>query len=333
MNKMCYTKQNKKAGNSILWLRILISLLLMGILVFTADPVKIKQSLLNFRQLSLIPVFSLIALSMFISALKWKVLLDAQKNRIGLLTLFRIYVTSLFFNNFLPSSIGGDGMRIYLAGRYCGSISSAASSVVVERAIATVSLSMLGLSGFLFAEKISMPALWLLVFVLVAGMIVTFIILTGWTPGFIKKRGGRISDAWLSFSETSGELKNKPAALIVTLILSLVFQVNVAMVAASVIWGIGLPVPHAADMFFITSASSVLAMVPAGINGYGLRESAYIILLMPYGFTTSSALTVSVLFALFVSVFSLAGGVDWMLSSREYSNPAETGRLEYEDAC
>ena len=326
MNQVCCKKQDKKSGNTVFRLRVIVSMLLMGILVYAADPVIIKKSLYGFQQLRMVPVFTLIAISMFISSLKWKVLLDAQDNSIGLVKLFRVYVIALFFNNFLPSSIGGDGVRIYMAGKHSGKMFSAAASVVVERSVATVSLSILGLAGYLFAEKKSLFAALMLLFVLIAGIIFTFILVSGWIPGVVRKSKGKIRDTWFLFAEASGGLKDKPAALVKNLLLSIAFQGSVAMVAASVIWGMGLPVPAAADMFFITSASSVLAMVPVGINGYGLRESAYIVLLQPYGFTISSALTVSVLFALFVSVFSIAGGLDWMFLRRKYNITADSLR-------
>ena len=63
----------------------------------------------------------------------------------------------------------------------------------------------------------------------------------------------------------------------------------------------------------VVSASSVLAMVPVGLNGYGLREGSYAFLLAPYGFSTAQSLTISVLYALFVTLFSLAGGPLWLL--------------------
>jgi len=327
MNSIAGKKKNKETGKLIVWLRVLISLLLLFILVSIADPVKIKHSLSGFMYSRIYIVFGLIILSMLISALKWKILLDAQNNRISFIQLFRIYVTSLFFNNFLPSSIGGDGVRIYLAGRHCDRTSSAAASVVVERAIATISLSFLGLAGILSAVKPLMVALWPLAFFMLAGIMITLILITGWTPGMIQKRKGKFRDSWIAFSASAGSLKHKPAALCTSLILSLLFQVNVAMVVASIIWGLGLPVPAPADMFYITSASSVLAMIPAGINGYGLREGAYIMLLHPYGYSSSSALSVSLLFALFVSVFSLAGGLDWIISRQGYNKIPENNEV------
>ena len=84
------------------------------------------------------------------------------------------------------------------------------------------------------------------------------------------------------------------------------------MYKRQVIIGLNLSIIPLADLFLLTSAASVLAMVPIGLNGYGMREGAFIYLLQPFGYEPSSALAVSVLFALFVSAFSLIGGINWI---------------------
>jgi uncharacterized membrane protein YbhN (UPF0104 family) len=220
----------------------------------------------------------------------------------------------LFFNNFLPSSIGGDGIRIVLAGKYCDRTASATASVVMERSVATVSLALLGLGGSVFAKESYPPAVGLLGMLLLVGIIVTAILLTGWVPDFVKRQNSKLGKAWVSFSKSAGDLKRQPRALLVNLLLSLLFQIIVAMVVASIMGGLGLVSPGLFDLFFITAAASVLAMAPVGLNGYGLREGAYILLLRPFGYTVASALTVSILFGIFVSIFSLSGGILWMLS-------------------
>ena len=295
-------------------LRIVTALLLLGILGYFADWDQIYRLFHTF-QLSQLPlVFGLITLSVLVSALKWGILLRAQNNRVGFGSLFRIYLIGLFFNNFLPSSIGGDGIRIVLAGKYCDRTASATASVVMERSVATVSLALLGLGGSVFAKESYPPAVGLLGMLLLVGIIVTAILLTGWVPDFIKRGNGKLGKAWVSFSKSAGGLKRQPRALLVNLLLSLLFQIIVAMVVASIMGGLGLVIPGLFDLFFITAAASVLAMAPVGLNGYGLREGGYIILLRPFGYTVASALTVSVLFGIFVSIFSLTGGILWMLS-------------------
>jgi uncharacterized membrane protein YbhN (UPF0104 family) len=295
-------------------LRISVSVGLLWMLVCFADLGKICRSLCVFQIRCLPLVFGAITLSVLISALKWGLLLEAQGSKINLISLFRIYTIALFFNNFLPSSLGGDGARVVLAGRSCDRVAMAAASVVVERAIATISLALLGLIGAVFAEKPYPLAEGLLGALLAVGILITCILLTGWIPGFVRKQSNKIADSWIHFSESAGELKKHPTALIANLALALLFQIIVALVVALVIGGLKLPIPRLFDLFFITAAASVLAMVPIGINGYGLREGTYIVLLRPLGFTASAAVAVSVLFALFVSVFSLIGGIDLMIS-------------------
>jgi uncharacterized protein (TIRG00374 family) len=303
-----------KVRNLLTVLRIVAALLLLGILGYFADWDQIYR-LLNTFQLSQLPlVFGLITLSVLVSAFKWGILLRAQNNRVGFGSLFRIYLIGLFFNNFLPSSIGGDGIRIVLAGKYCDRTASATASVVMERSVATVSLALLGLGGSVFAKESYPPAVGLLGMLLLVGIIVTAILLTGWVPDFVKRQNSKLGKAWVSFSKSAGDLKRQPRALLVNLLLSLLFQIIVAMVVASIMGGLGLVIPGLFDLFFITAAASVLAMAPVGLNGYGLREGAYILLLRPFGYTVASALTVSILFGIFVSIFSLSGGILWMLS-------------------
>ena len=106
---------------------------------------------------------------------------------------------------FYHPSIGGDGVRIVLAGKHCDKTASAAASVVVERTLATVSLTLLGLVGTFFAKTPYPLAVLLLGILLIVGITVSFILLTGWVPAFIRRRSGKIAGTWISFSESAGE--------------------------------------------------------------------------------------------------------------------------------
>lgn len=306
--------ESSKKKKIITILRIAISIILLAVLIIFADIDKIITSLKNFNLKWLPIVFLLIALSVVVSTFKWKILLKAQSVSVGFAALFGYYISGLFFNNFLPSSIGGDGVRIYLAGKKTDNFSSAASSVVVERVLATVTLAFLGIVSAIFAQKPSKLAVILLIALFIVGVLLTCVLLTGWMPKFLKNKDGKISKAWGSFSTSSGELKNHPKELAICLIESIVFQIIVSLVIGAVMKGLNLPIIPLPDLFLVTSASSVLAMVPIGLNGYGMREGAYIYLLQPFGYAPSAALTVSVLFALYVSIFSLLGGISWMFT-------------------
>ncbi|MEQ8154127.1 MAG: lysylphosphatidylglycerol synthase transmembrane domain-containing protein [Clostridiaceae bacterium] len=306
--------ESNKKKKILTIIRIAISILLLAGLIRFAEIDKIVTSLKGFDLKWLPLIFLLIILSVVVSTFKWRILIEAQDISVGFTTLFGYYMSGLFFNNFLPSSIGGDGVRIYLAGKKTNNLSSVASSVIVERVLATVTLALLGIISSIFAHNPSKLAIILLIVLLIFAILLAWILLAGWIPEFLKDREAKIIKAWISFSKSAGELKNHPKELGICLIESMIFQIIVALVIWAVMKGLNLYSLPLADLFLMASASSVLAMVPVGLNGYGMREGAYIYLLQPFGYTSSQALTVSVLFALFVSLFSLFGGISWIFS-------------------
>lgn len=297
-----------------LLLKVLFSILLLSVMLLMADVKAVWASLAGFQVTWLPIVLLLIGASVLVSAIKWGVLLHAQGYAVRLLSLFKIYLIALFFNNFLPSSIGGDGVRIVMSGQRCKNTAAAAASVVMERMLATVSLATLGLIGALYTQNPNAVAIGMLAALLLIGLLLSAILMTGWVPNNIRNSPKKVAKVWTSFSVSAGNLRKQPKALLANFLLSFAFQILVAAVVGATIAGLRLPTLTWFDLAFVTSASSVLAMVPIGLNGYGLREGAYVLLLTPFGYTAPEALSVSILFAIFVSVFSLSGGISWVMS-------------------
>ncbi|MBQ7636600.1 MAG: flippase-like domain-containing protein [Lachnospiraceae bacterium] len=298
------------------FIKIVISAVLLTILVMSADIEEIGEALAGFKAPWGVAVILAIALSVYVSALKWGELLKAQGVRISSPKLFGYYICGLFFNNFLPSSIGGDGARAILAGQEGGTVGGAAS-VVMERILATVTLAILGLVSAVFSRHPAGIVLILMGTILAAGLLLAVVQLTGWVPERLKKSEGKIAGVWKTFALKSTEIRRHPKAIAISLLESLIFQILVAVVVETVIAGLGLQLLPLPDLCMVVSASSVLAMVPVGLNGYGLREGSYAFLLAPYGYSTAQALTISVLYALFVTLFSLAGGPLWLVLKKK----------------
>ena len=297
-------------------IKVAVSVALLAALVAFADLGKIVQAAAGFSWVWAPVILALIGASVAVSALKWGVLLKAQGLEVKPGRLFGAYSTALFFNNFLPSSIGGDGVRILIVGKETGNTPAVSASVVVERALATASLGLLGLGTGLASVHSHTLALGLLGAVAVVGLALTALIVSGWLPRRIREGKGKVSSFLVGFSGSATTLRKNPGALAASFLLSFVFQAFVAWVVGAAAAGLGLPFAGLADIVFVTSAASVLAMVPLGLNGYGLREGAFIVLLAPYGIVAASALTVSVLFAVSVSVYSLTGAAYWVAAKK-----------------
>ncbi|TKB09330.1 lysylphosphatidylglycerol synthase transmembrane domain-containing protein [Desulforhopalus sp. IMCC35007] len=67
------------------------------------------------------------------SCAKWKVVLDLKDRKISFFELLKIYMVGYFFSNILPSTVGGDVVRSYYAGRLIENQAYSAVSVFVER--------------------------------------------------------------------------------------------------------------------------------------------------------------------------------------------------------
>lgn len=303
-------KLNRKQIST--YIRLLFSLIMITAFIYIADLDKIGNYLKSLSPLSIFLIFLSILLSVIISGLKWHALLPAD--RLSIITATRIFNIGLFFNNFLPSSIGGDGMRIYLLNKEGIRKSISASSVILDRLLASLSLAGLGFLSSIFAAHFNVIAfsMFAALFVIVAIMI--FLILKGWIPGFINKRENIFRNKLLALVDAASNYRNNKSVIIRNLVLGTIFQIFVALVIGAIFLGLNFEVPGFIDLIYISTSTSVLAMIPLGINGYGLREGAYIYLLQAYGYNISQALSISVTFAVMVTLFSFLGGLDYLLA-------------------
>ncbi len=67
------------------------------------------------------------------SSLKWWMLIRAQSISVGFWRIFCYYVVGQFYNQVLPTSVGGDVVRSYELGKYTGRHADSLASVFVER--------------------------------------------------------------------------------------------------------------------------------------------------------------------------------------------------------
>ncbi|MBN1939549.1 MAG: flippase-like domain-containing protein, partial [Candidatus Aminicenantes bacterium] len=142
--------------------------------------------------------FSLHAFGLLFSAYRWQILAEAQGDRIPLGFLLKSYLIGKFFNTFLPTSFGGDIVRIWDGSKYSTSIVKSSAIVVVERMTGVLVLFLFALAASLgrldMAEKV--PVIWVALALGLAGLasVVAFFLpgtgralLRGPARGFFRK--------------------------------------------------------------------------------------------------------------------------------------------------
>jgi glycosyltransferase 2 family protein len=291
--------------------RGVVSIGLLGWFVFSFNWNEILRALTGIDPTWLLIAVVWIIVSVVVSTVKWQIILQAQGLNLRFGELWQIYWAGLFFNNFLPSSIGGDALRIMWAGKAADDNPGATASVIVERILATVGLAIVGLLGSLLVPG-SNKEITMLFFALI---LISFAILTLLIVGKLpwKWRKQNKAAVFLNGLLVHGQkIRKSPKTILVVICWSIVFQLCVVAVNYAIFRSLHFSVVSWVDAMFVIPATSVAAMLPLGINGYGIREGSYVAMLAPYGVSAVSAFASSIIFAFLISICSLWGGWVWL---------------------
>lgn len=301
-----------------LWLRIFISL---GLLIWFLKIINWQQIQVILQSVQLhwlIAALIWIISAMLVSTIKWQIILRVQGLEISFIELWRIYWVGLFFNNFLPSSIGGDALRILWVGKATQDHPGATTSVVIERILATTALALVGLVGCLVVPNPWREVTIMFLLLIFITLLLLLLIMFGRLPSFIIKRQNCLSQFLVGITAHGHNVRNCPVSVVRAFLWSVVFQVCVVGTNYAVFRSLNLESVSWFKSLYVVPATSVAAMLPLGINGYGLREGAYVLLLRPYNVPEVGAFTASILYTFLVSVCSLWGGWVWLRKDKQF---------------
>ena len=291
-------------------LRVAVSGLLLAYLIKLSAFTEIARAFSRIDPLYLLAFFLLYLLSASVMALRWKVLLKTWDVEQRFTTLFRIIMTGLFLNNFLPGSLGGDAYRLFAGGRDTGKVEAVAATIFYERVLSYASLVTLGLVALSIRFDLTSDWLfWLLlggVFLALIGIILvsTLPAFGRWAENFV----GRFSFAerfrlkdWVH----SFRFKvNHPAMLAWVFLLSFLIQFTDVYAFRVIAAAIQLPV-KLTDLLLFVPLLYLAILLPLSFNGIGIRESIFVMFASSWGITSADA----VAFSLTVFALNLAGSL------------------------
>lgn len=115
----------------------IIKLMIMSILLFiilrTVDIKNVLDVLKRINLIYFLIIYLLWNIGVFLSSLKWQSTLKYYGINLTLFETVKLYYTSSFFNNFLPSSIGGDGYKVLYLNSENYSKAKSITSIILER--------------------------------------------------------------------------------------------------------------------------------------------------------------------------------------------------------
>jgi uncharacterized protein (TIRG00374 family) len=266
-----------------------------------------------------------------VSAWRWGVLLRAQDVVARTTTLVRSYLVATFFNNFLPSNIGGDVIRIRDTASAAGSKTLATTVVLVDRGIGLIGLVFVAALGASLTARASDtlgpggPALLWLAFVLGVGLAVP-IILWPHNVGRLLSPLRKLHQEWVEeriarFVGTLANFRNAPAALGLGLFGAIVVQSVLVGFYGAIAYALGVPIPMA-HLAILVPLSFIVQMAPVSVNGFGVREATFGVYFNRLGLPLEQALAVSLIGAALMMVFSLSGAVVYLTGSTAVEAPS-----------
>ena len=253
-------------------------------------------------------------------AWRWHITLAALAVRVPFAVTLRHSLVGVFFNNFLPSAIGGDSAKVYYLGREEGYV-RATASVLIDRAIGVFFVATLALLLVVRSADVA-PGVAVARAVLLAIWfgVATALLAIAWVP--VGRPLSRASRRWprlqplaeraTSLTDHMARAVRRPMVLVASgavvstyfLLLGLIYREFIR--AAT---GIEQPLLPVTGMVALIAT---LSNVPVAVNGLGLREQLHLMLLGVFGLTPEAAAGISLLLFAHLLAVSAIGAMFWL---------------------
>ncbi len=299
--------------------RLLKAGLSLALLAFLLTRVDLRVTVDAFREAEV--RYLLAALVLYLAgvplrAYRWQGLLSALRVTVPLRRLTSLYFVGTFFNNLLPTGIGGDVVRAYELSKDGAGAAVAASTVLADRATGLLVLLAVALASTVFGYRLVSRNLVLVIAVVCLGSFAGVAVLLWddlwrqvgrrlpWLRRLLARKG--IADFY-RFLQT---YRGRP--VVRALLVSLVFNVVLIAVNYLIALSMGVKISLWYFLLFVPLISFSLVL-PVSVSGLGVREGAYVLLFSQAGVAAPLALAMSLAFYVLNIATGLIGGIIYAL--------------------
>jgi len=303
--------------------KFIISALLIWLIAANFEIGSAAERLTEIEYIYLLGVFVVYVTLLVNNTVRWQIVLNAIHAHLPFAVVVKILYISMFFNQTLPSAIGGDAFRMFLAHKAGVDLKGAINGVMLERA-ATVA-GLIGLvvatQPFLLARigdnpvKYAFPAL-----AVIAALGLIFLMLLDRLPErlqtlkLVRGLGHLAADTKKLFLSPRYALKAISLGVLGNILISLVAYLTAQALAIEV---------SVLDCLVLIPPVILITTLPISIAGWGVREGAMVAAFAFVGVTEGDAFVMSILFGLISVVFALPGGLLWLLGDYKREEVAE----------
>jgi len=257
-------------------------------------------------------------LQIFIGVLRWREISAECRAPLSTRQAMRFNLIGTFFNQTLPSSIGGDAVRLWLVARGGAGWRAATYSIFVDRAIGLIALSIIIVASLpwsyrLIGDPQGRTALLFVDFAALAGG-VGFLVLGILPWPWLKHWWGTHhihACSVIANRVLFGRVHGPKVA-----VLSLLVHVLAVVIAWCVVQSIAAPVGFG-QIFQLVPPVMLITMLPISIAGWGVREATMGLAFGYAGLMTNEGVNVSLLFGAVSFIVGAFGGLVWIASAEK----------------
>lgn len=309
--------------STLIWaVKVAVSAGLLYLLLSRVDLGLLWQTARNASRVWLAVALGAYLGMVLLSAWRWDLLLRAQHVHLPLRTLTSSFLVATFFNNFLPSNIGGDVVRVTDTAKAAGSKTLATTVVLLDRGLGLLGLLLVAALGATLAARVSPSlgplgpgALW---GALAAGTLGTGLsIMRADLIGRLLAPLRFIHQEWVSerierMVSGLARFRASPGKVLACAAGAVVVQGTLVLFYAAIARGLGINV-SLAHLGLVVPLSFVMQMLPISVNGFGVREATFGFYFSRLNLSLESALALSFLGAALIMLFSTTGAVAYLL--------------------
>jgi len=268
---------------------------------------------------------ALLVLQTVLWALRWSLVVRAMGKRFSVRHSIPITFVGLFFNQFLPASVGADVVRMWQSQRAGLPVSAAVNAVLLERVGALWAVCLLAAVTSPYWAQIlgSGLAAWVFPVITLAGIggIAVLASVARLPRRWFERR--RALRGLVYLSEDARKVFFDARHVIALTAVAMLGQVMLALSVFALAEGLGAGVTLF-QCFVLMPPVVVISAMPVSVAGWGVRELAMITGLGFMGVPSETALVLSVVLAALVVLISLPGGLLWLI----HRKPRADGEMQ-----
>lgn len=308
-----------------LFLRIGVSFgLLAGLIwMMRKDLVDIGSAIYSCQMQFLVAAIVIFVFNVTILSYRMKIVFNGENLDISLWESIQLNFMGYFFNNFLPTSVGGDIVKAHYAANRNNLRVKSYASVIMDRIIGLYSFLIVAGIALVFDNgRFKMVSIRPFVYSLAAIGAVAFVVITNKKVAgimerfFMKIKLGRIGEKLDSIYKIVHDYRNRLDVVWKALVISMVSQTVYFTTIYMFFLALGSDI-KLGNVFLIMPVITFISMIPS-LGGLGVREGAMVAFFAPLaGKQTAFAASILALLGLFVA--SIVGGIFylyWMFMGR-----------------